>query len=238
MKTVNELMAPVTAQMTADAQLALKTFQDAIREAVAVRGRVPENKDELKDNSSKANEVAQIIRDLDARRLAITKPLRDEVIEQNDLWNKPKEEMQKVVTEIRANNQQYVNALQAKIREEEDKARRIEEGRRKAQETREAKGMDTKPAEAIAPVARPVSLRSQVGVKLIKTHYHDLVEFSQVPTEFLKDDWQRNALDGAKIRSAQAAHAKEVEQAKKDGTEPPAPLVITGLKLWTDEKAY
>jgi len=231
-------MAKVDVLQQANVQRALETFEASIIDAEEMRDIVPATIEELELGSARANKVAKVVREIEAFRQEMKKPFLEGGRMIDRLFKPFLERTQGLINTIRGNNKQFTDAEAKRRHEEVLKAQAIENGRRAAQEKRRAKGMDTKPDEQIAPVARPVTLRAETSVRMVKTHKHELEDFYKVPAEYLKPGWQQAALDTARIRSAQAAHNKEIEAAKKDNKPEPEPLVIAGLKLWTEEKPY
>lgn len=230
-------LEPVDLLQRANAAEALRQFRQGIERAQEVQDRVPSTPQELEDNSSRANELSKMHADLEARRKEMKRPFMDGGKMIDNLLCPTLDNIVTLRDKIRHHNKQYTDELERIRREEEEHARRIEEGRRKAQETREAKGMTVKPVEEIAPVARPVSVRSQVSVRMVRTYHFEIVNYKMVAEDWKRPGWELGTLDTVKIRSAQAAANKEAEEAAKKGEAAP-PCDIPGLKLWTEDTPY
>lgn len=231
-----QLLAKVDKHQKADAAAALKLFKAKVIPAIEIQDHIPTSYEDLEIGSARAKLVAKISVDMKQRCLEMTKPFRDGADNLRIWWKAPTDAMDTIVRKIRVNNKVFTDAEAAKKVEEAAAAARVEAGRVAAQKKREAAGMKVKPIEDLAPVARPISVRAETSVTMVATHFCELTEFFKVPAQYLKPDWQQAALDTVKIKSAQAAHRKLCKQAEKDGTEPPGPLLIPGLKVWSEDR--
>lgn len=128
------------------------------------------------------------LRELENKRKERTVPINESLRLINGDFKRvaaPFEQAKRILTQKLMD---YRAEQRRKDQEAEEAARRIEEGRKKAQETRAAKGMETKPVEELAPVVRPATFETRDTTKTRKQLIYKVVAFTKVPPEFRFDD--------------------------------------------------
>jgi hypothetical protein len=232
-----QALAPVDKLQKANAAAALKVFQGAVIEAEGIRDIVPSTIEELEVASGLSNRLSKILKDIEEKRTEMKKPFSDMAKTVDNMFRPIREKIEELIQAIRRNMKLFTDAETKRRQEEADKAARIEEGRRRAQETREAKGMTVKPVEQIAPVARPVSLKSETSIRLVRQYRFEIKDYDAIREDWKKADWRLASLDTMKIRAAQVTANKAAEEAVKKG-EASTPLDIPGLRLWNEDLPY
>lgn len=230
-------LEPVDKLQRANAAEALRVFEAAVIVAEAIRDIVPSTLEELEMASARSGRLSKILKDIEEKRKEMKKPFLDMGKTVDGFFAPVIRKIEELIAAIRGNMKIFTDAEQRRRNEEAEKARRIEEGRRKAQETREAKGMTVKPVEEIAPVARPVSLRSETSIRLVKIYKFEIADYDKILEEWKKAGWREASLNTIRIRSAQAAAQKDQEEYAKKGKVGLA-LDIPGLRLWTEDMPY
>lgn len=232
-----KVLAPVDKLQRANAAEALRVFSAAVVEAEKIQALVPTTIEELEIASARSNRLSKILKDIDEKRKEMKKPFSDMAKTVDDMFRSIVGKIEDIIDAIRRNMKVFTDAETRRRQEEAEKAVRIEEGRRKAQETREAKGMTVKPVEDIAPVARPVSLKAETSIRLVRQYRCEIADYNKVPEDWKKAGWREASLDTMKIRAAQAADNKQADEIVKKG-EVHIALEIPGLRLWTEDLPY
>jgi hypothetical protein len=204
----------------ANLRTAIEQFKEDIAEGEKMLDVIPETQKDFEAGLALATRLQNAAKSIDGVRLTANKPHQDSIKTNNKLVKPITDQVEKMVRTIRANSDVFLQEQQKKQREAEEQARRIEEGRIKAQETRAAKGMAVKPVEDLAPVPRPVAFKQTTSAIVKKVWRFEITDYDQIPDRWKKEGWQLASLDGTKIRATKG---------EQD---------IPGIRVWSEDRAY
>ena len=219
--TVKQTLLALRPKEALALKTSLATFKPTFTEGEKLLDVAVKNQKVFESNSQTAAKLAKATKDIDGIRKDANAEHHASVKHNNALVLPMTQLAEKLVRAIRSQNDVYLREQQRIQREKEEQARRIEEGRIKAQETREAKGQKVKPVEDLAPVARPVDFKKTTGVRISKVWQWKITNYAKVPEEFKKHEWQRASIDGIAVIGA-----------GRQGEE------IPGLEVWAEDRSY
>ena len=230
METVKQTLLALRPKEAQQLQVAMEAFKADILEGEERLDKPVKKKTVFELNSVLAARLSKAVKSLEEIRKAANEEHHASIQHNNGLVKPITSKVNDLVKAIRSQNDVYYFEQQRIQREKDAQADRIEEGRIKAQETREAKGQKVKPVEDLAAVARQVEFKKTTSVPVKKVWLFKVTDYKKIPPEFKKPNpvdwdkawpyWQDITLNGNKIRGTQGREE------------------IPGLEVWPEERSY